>query len=155
MFKKTIIHGCEGRGDGHLPYLTRYTLFECSRFQILLHIFHRSDADELHDHPWNFTTIPLWRGYYEETDVITLNETPSDVNDFEIERVRRIERIKPFRIYHRPAEQAHRVVLVPDKQGNEQKAVTLVITGKRFRMWGFYTASGWMNFVRYFNKNKC
>lgn len=142
--KKTIIHGCESRGDAELPYLTRYTLFSCNRFQILLHIFHRSDADELHDHPWNFVTIPLWRGYYEERDEIIVNE------DLEVTVKRVRQPIKVLRSYYRPAEVAHRVVLK-----NNKKAITLVITGKRFRMWGFYTASGWMNFVKYFKTNKC
>lgn len=37
--------------------------------QYFLHKFLRSDADrELHDHPWPFKAVILWRGYYEETE---------------------------------------------------------------------------------------
>ena len=45
------------------PYLTRYYLFLKDRkwfpFNIFLHNFHKSDPDDLHDHPWPFITIPL------------------------------------------------------------------------------------------------
>src|ERR1700721_599838 len=66
LHKKTIM-GCEARGGGNSPYLTRITLIETRRFSIYLHWFHRSDADDLHDHPWDFTSMILWRGYAEET----------------------------------------------------------------------------------------
>lgn len=143
MFKKTIIHGCDARGDGDKPYLTRYTIFEFKNWQMCLHIFHRSDSDEHHDHPWNFTSIILWRGYYEETPELRGN------NDYSISRVI-IKRVYPFNILRRKAEHRHRVVLV-----NEKPAVSLVFMGKYKRMWGFFTSEGWMDFRKYFIKNKC
>ena len=44
--KKTIIKGCESRGDADSPYLTRYTLIERPNWQLCVHVFHRSDADD-------------------------------------------------------------------------------------------------------------
>jgi hypothetical protein len=39
--------------------------------QLYLHKIMRSDADrELHDHPWAFASLILWRGYHEETEAI-------------------------------------------------------------------------------------
>ncbi len=53
------------------PYLTRYYLFLKDRkwfpFNIFLHNFHKSDPDDLHDHPWPFITIILKGGYWEHT----------------------------------------------------------------------------------------
>ena len=53
------------------PYLTRYYLFLKDRkwfpFNIFLHNFHKSDPDDLHDHPWPFVTIILKGGYWEHT----------------------------------------------------------------------------------------
>lgn len=53
------------------PYLTRYYLFLKDRkwfpFNIFIHNFHKSDPDDLHDHPWPFITIILKGGYWEHT----------------------------------------------------------------------------------------
>ncbi len=53
------------------PYLTRYYLFLKERkwfpINIFLHNFHKGDPDDLHDHPWNFLSIPLYPGYWEIT----------------------------------------------------------------------------------------
>lgn len=58
--KSKIIYGCESRGDGGSPYLTRWTLRETTLGSLYLHHFHRSDADENHDHPWPFVSLILW-----------------------------------------------------------------------------------------------
>jgi hypothetical protein len=165
--KKKIIYGCEARGDESSPYLIRYSLFECKYFQICLHVFLRSDHQEHHDHPWNFLSIVLWRGYFEETiiwpeckccgrkmsftgkaylcwcvgndHVILYNQEP-----------RKLKRYWPGMILFRKAAHRHRVVLV-----NEKKAVTLVIMGKYRKSWGFFTNSGWLEWKKYFVKNKC
>ncbi|PMD94861.1 hypothetical protein BWI97_15810 [Siphonobacter sp. BAB-5405] len=129
--KKTIITGCEGRGDSNSPYLTRYTLIERKNWQLCLHIFHRSDHVDLHDHPWDFVTWVLWRGY--------IDETPKS---------RR--RIWPGMILYRPAKHIHRVELI-----DEKPAVTLVWMGKRKRVWGFYEKGIWSAFFDYFKKKRC
>ncbi|MFP5276951.1 MAG: DNA methyltransferase [Acidobacteriota bacterium] len=64
---RRVIYGCDGRGDGDSPYLTRYTLFSTPWIHLCIHVFHRSDADELHDHPWPFASLILWGGYIEES----------------------------------------------------------------------------------------
>lgn len=129
--KKKIIYGCESRGDYDSKYLVRFTLIDTKLFQLCLHIFHRSDADEHHDHPWPFVSIILWRGYYEET-------------------LKGKKRMWPGMILFRKATHRHRVELV-----NEKKAVTLVIMGRRRRHWGFYTAKGWQLWTRYFKERGC
>ena len=47
-------------------YLRRWYVFRSAPFAVFLHNFVRSDEDRaLHDHPWSFLVIPLWRGYVE------------------------------------------------------------------------------------------
>lgn len=129
--KVTQIFGCEGRGDGDQAYLTRYTLFENNSIKVCIHVFHRSDSDELHDHPWNFLSLILWQGY--------LEQTPTGK-----------KRKWPLMLLFRKAHHAHRVELI-----NGKKAVTFVIMGKRIRKWGFFTKDGWLDWNTYFEKNRC
>ncbi len=64
LFKKKVIHNCEAQ-----PYLHRWFLYRSARFGIFIHRFVRSDEDRcLHDHPWPFLVIPLWRGYIEHSE---------------------------------------------------------------------------------------
>lgn len=150
MIGKKIIYGCESRGDGNSPYLTRYTLVSTPWFQLCLHVFHRSDSPELHDHPWNFWVLPLRHGYQEY-----VRHAADDV---------RVNTVKPWRLYYRPATYAHRVVLLSDYNSNptgklivtKKQAVTLVFMTKRRREWGFFTFAGpWQNWVSYFKTRGC
>lgn len=142
---KKIISGCAARGDAESAYLTRWTLFKSERRKVYLHAFHRSDHDVLHDHPWAFWTLILWRGYMEEYTV------PSDGP---ITRVK-TRRIWPGQILFRPATHTHRVRLHRDTQGNERTAVTLVMTGPYIRDWGFHGVGGWVLWREYFTRNGC
>src|SRR5688500_17625240 len=50
------------------PYLVRWYLFRSGPVSIFIHKFVRSDEDRaLHDHPWAFLVIPIWRGYIEHS----------------------------------------------------------------------------------------
>ncbi|HET8738055.1 MAG TPA: hypothetical protein VFM69_15800 [Pricia sp.] len=131
FIKKKIIYGCESRGDFDKPYLTRYIILNLKNVQLCLHIFHRSDADDLHDHPWSFISLLLWRGYNEQT--------PEGKS-----------RKYPGMILYRKANHLHRVELV-----NGKKAVSLVIMGKRKRAWGFTTSKGWVYWETYFKNMGC
>lgn len=143
---KRIIYGCEARGDAHTPYLTRWTLLKLEKLKIYFHKFHRSDSDELHDHPWHFISIILWRGYNEETFVIPPGTTEekysystmplaghtavvkpyfqTTVDKYPTQK----KRIWPGMIIYRKASHAHRVELV-----NGKPAYTLVFVFKYVR----------------------
>jgi hypothetical protein len=129
--KTKIIYGCESRGDGNTPYLTRYTIIDKKNWQLCLHVFHRSDADEHHDHPWNFISLIVWRGYIEETPAGR-------------------KRKYPGMLLFRKETHRHRVELV-----NSKKAVSLFFMGKRKREWGFFTSKGWQLWTRYFIERGC
>lgn len=103
-------------------YLTRWTVLGkrySGQYRAFLHLFHRSDADALHDHPWSFITLILWGGYFEQTPKGTRWRPPGS-------------------LLFRPALWKHRVVIPPGK-----KALTLVITGPKKRSWGFYCEQSW------------
>ena len=170
---KKIITGCEDRGDQHSPYLTRWTFLDMAdRLQACVHLFHRSDGDEMHDHPWSFVSLILWRGYVEETPCaicqgegwlgfgtaplhvrkrmgLNPKTTVSLCNACEgYGRVR--ERVWPGTVLFRCAEHVHRVELIGGKP-----AVTLIVMGPRVREWGFRTAKGWESFKSYFKRRGC
>lgn len=131
LFRRKVISGCDSRGDAESPYLTRYTLLETRRGSLCLHVFHRSDADVMHDHPWSFVSLILWRGYREHTP-------------------RGVRRYWPGMLLFRSAEHIHRVELI-----EERPAVTLVLRGNFVREWGFWTARGWQSWRDYFAENAC
>lgn len=156
MFKKKIIYGCESRGDGQSPYLTRWTLPSLPWGALYLHRFHRSDADDLHDHPWHFWILILWRGYIEETPCP--NCVRSDGRRCWVkngcslceDRGRLRKRVWPGMILRRPAIWRHRVELVDGKT-----AVTLIWRGRYVREWGFWVKGTWQRWKEYFLERGC
>ena len=116
-------------------YLTRWNLFGKKgkgQRRLLLHYFHRSDYDgALHDHPWPFTSLIIWPGYWEWTS----------------EGARWYG---PLSILRRPADWAHRVEL--DNNG-KSKCWTIVLTGTKNREWGFFCPKGWRHW-REFEKQE-
>lgn len=110
------------------PYLTRWTLsgkrFEGNGRAVFLHHFERSDADEMHDHPWRFVSLILAGGYYEVTPA------KGWVNGIGPTQKRWYG---PGRILTRPAEWIHRVEIPPGRC-----CWTLILRGVRVRSWGFH-----------------
>ena len=153
--KRKIIYGCEARGDKFLPYLTRWELFECCWFAIYLHRFERSDdRSSLHDHPWNFITIPLKYGYNDCT--YDGDETKPPLKDGRFEPTFKRKLMKPFHIYYRSASHIHFVELLQDKfLPVDKKAWTLVIRFKYIRYWGFWQKGIFTRFDEYFTKMGC
>jgi hypothetical protein len=165
LISKKVIRGCEGRGDADSPYLTRYSFPRLGLFRAALHVFHRSDHDEMHDHPWPFVSIILWRGYVEETPSDQEWRVPTQKDwderfwgrpgveyreDGNQIRFRRRKRVYPGMILFRRAEHVHRVDLVEGK-----RAVTLVVMGPYVRQWGFWTRKGWEHWRSYFERLGC
>ncbi len=115
------------------PYLSRWCLrgmIGGNEPAIFLHRFLRSDADELHDHPWPFTSVILLGGYYEIT------QAPGWKNG---EGPTRRVWCSPGRILRRPANWIRRVEI---PEGRE--AWTLIFHGEKVRSWGFWCPSiGW------------
>lgn len=104
-------------------YLRRLMILKCPWFSIYLHKFFKGDEDLCgHNHPFCFYTVILTHGYKEEVDGEVFFR-------------------KPRRIYYRPAEWTHRVIL----NENDPKPLTLVLTGPKVQEWGFFTKNGFVH----------
>lgn len=117
------------RGINKETYLIRRTLFDTAWFSIKLHRILLSDEGCLHDHPWSFISIILWGGYQEET-----------INERKRYGIGSILRRKP--------EFAHKLHV-------DKPALTMVITFKKKRMWGFLTKEGWKPYWAYNLEDVC
>ena len=119
-------------------YLERYYLFlkdiQTFPFNIFLHKFLKSDDEELHDHPWNFTTLILSCGYWEHT--------PEGKTWY-----------GPGSVIRKKATDFHRLELDPAKSLGAT-TWTLFIPGKRYRKWGFQTKDGWVEENKYLEQRK-
>ena len=105
--------------DG-VAYMQRHYLARAPGYSLRLHHLLVDDAGrDLHDHPWNYTTMLLTGGYREHT--------PDDA----------VEYWAPC-ILSRRAEQLHRLELLDGPMW------TYVVTGRVRRRWGFQTEHGWV-----------
>ncbi len=117
-----VITGSDGS-----PYLARYSLLKLPFFRILLHHILRSDEDpDLHDHPWSFVSIILWKGYVEE-------------------RATGKRRIRAGEVVRHAATDAHRLDL-------EKPAWTLVFATGKTRAWGFHADDRWIPYREYLDR---
>lgn len=106
-------------GEHGSPYMTRVWFWG-----LRLHIFHRPDLDEdCHDHPWDFTTFPIWpiHGYVEEVvdgDLAFLarEQTVVAPQNFRVmgrtktQQAKSLQVVPAFRFSFRPATHCHRVL---------------------------------------------
>lgn len=115
------------------PYLTRYYIFLKDRknfpFNIFLHNFHRSDPDDLHDHPWPYATLILKGGYWEWIPILS-----KDGNI--IGEKKKWRGAGHFRTCS--ATSYHRIELEPGVD-----CWTLFMPGPQKRDWGFLTHEDW------------
>lgn len=100
-------------------FMSRYTFIKRRIGSIKIHRFRRGD-EFLHDHPFHFITIILWRGYIEETP-------------------KGKRRVWPGMILFRRATHIHRVIVDKGKD-----AWTLCITSGHVRDWGFWIDGVWI-----------
>lgn len=135
--KRIDITDCEKR-----PYLTRWHLIRVGEwFALMLHKFHRSDEDrELHDHPWNFYTLILTKGYWEHSEF-----------QYGITNATLRHRVwyPRFSVLYRRAEWRHRVEI------KEAPVWTLVLRLGRRREWGFWNNAGKFTPWKLWWRNNC
>lgn len=120
-------------------YLERYIIFKCRFFGLYLHKFHQGDYDVPHDHPWDFWTWVLSKGYWE--DVYTYKPEESSPT---IESVFR----RPLSLRFVRAETLHKVRLEANK-----KPWSLCLTFKKRREWGFRGGQLWIHHKKYLRRS--
>lgn len=134
-------------GEGE-AYLKRYTLMHQPDLRVYLHQILLSDDDRaLHDHPWDFKTILLSGGYYEEIPAGWNNLRRSAhgalVGTMETKKI-----FHPrFSVIRHKAEDLHRIDLPDGKP-----VWTLFIAGNKSREWGFMSPKGWVHWREYINE---
>lgn len=125
----------------HLGDYMRRWILRTPRGTLRLHNILRSDEGrDLHDHPFNFTSLILRGGYVEHRPgcLCGIHGILPSGNV-----------VLPCRFYgpgsvvRRNATDLHRLELV------NGLAWTVVITGRYFRRWGFQTAAGWVDYEHY------
>jgi len=101
-------------------YMQRHYVARASGYSLRLHHLLVDDAGrDLHDHPWDYTTMLLTGGYREHT--------PDGVGEY-----------RAPCLLSRRAEQLHRLELLDGPMW------TYVVTGPIRRRWGFQTELGWV-----------
>lgn len=122
--------------------LTRWQRFVRSLPGIYLHFFYSSDyAKALHDHPWSSLSVILDGGYFEHQQFGT-------VPGFKMGMI--IWR-PPGSVIYRSAETLHRI----EKPDGVERIVTLFITGRRRRQWGFDCKEGWRSYPEWEKRGGC
>ena len=126
------------------PLLTRYYIFLKDRkwfpFNVFIHKFHKSDPDDVHDHPWPYATLILKGGYYEW--IPNFNSNGEMIGEIKHWR-------KPghFRICN--ANSYHRIELDPTVT-----AWTMFMPGPQKREWGFLVKNKWIPNGNYLESRK-
>ena len=121
------------------PLLTRYYLFLKDRkrfpFNVFLHKFHKSDPDDVHDHPWPYATLILKGGYYEWTPIFNREGK-------KIAERRHWRGPGHFRVCKSTS--YHRIELCENVD-----CWTLFMPGPQKREWGFLVKNKWIHNDKY------
>lgn len=139
-------------GDGpNGPLLIRYRLISTRWGGVYLHHLMRSDLDrDLHDHPWAFWSLIIWRGYYEQEPLAGqwAASMPTDPPGMGIPPVteawerRRVTWRAPLTVVRHEASDRHALDL-------DRPAWSLIWVGPRTHEWGFHTEQGWVAWQEY------
>jgi hypothetical protein len=141
LFSKRVIVNCDRD-----PYLHRWFVVRRDVFALFVHKFIRSDEDRaLHDHPWDFIVIPIWRGYYEQSESGKRRVLPLLGTRFRRGTYRhRVELLrKPYKD-----------VPVYVHVGREMPSWSLFIRFRKWRDWGFWEKTGFIQWQAWWNE-KC
>lgn len=132
------ITGTDGPED---IYLIRYYVVQSKWFNIFIHIFLRSDRDDIHDHPWSFGTYVV-RGSYKEqvpfgygVDVLKTNHRSTTENRWATRKAEQLHRVK-----------LDRELTIKEK---DQATMTVCFTGRTRREWGFVKDGVWIHWKKY------
>lgn len=159
-----------GREDGEI-YLRRWYIyprrpqFKKLEPRLYLHKFYNGDRDrDLHDHPWHFSSLILWGGYWEHSWNPFWKKWKADkFLQMTIQEPEKYVRkwYGPGSFLRRGAKWSHKVELKtePPKIVGEHGSYaivrenipcwTIVWTGVKERSWGFHTDNGWCNHNNY------
>jgi len=137
--KRSSVYLIKGGPTNSTVYLVRFIPFKSKLCSLYIHRFMRSDADDPHDHPWNFWTYVISGGY---TEVCYDRMKPAvEGGQFTKYWTKTIKRREVGTLARRHAHDIHQVVVDRPYEMNELKLApfTFCLIGPRFREWGFWT----------------
>ncbi len=148
----------KGGPNGKTVYLVRYMPIQSKYFCLYIHRFMRSDADDPHDHPWNFFTYVI-SGGYDEVCYAKVPQQACNKNGqyFAALWTKGMKRRERGTIAYRRATDVHQVVVDRNYEMEEikQAPFTLCLIGPRIREWGFWPleelGSVWIDWREYLN----
>lgn len=147
-----LVAYCEKRGkvfkitggpNGETVYLVRYIAYSGMLGCVYIHRFMRSDADDPHDHPWDFWTYVISGGYTEIRYDRSSPVVGMEKGDFVFSSLwtRTENKRKPGSFAKIRANDIHQVVV--DKSRNmdeiEDAPYTICYMKPRIREWGFWS----------------
>ena len=104
-------------------HFKRFCYFSCGWFGIYKHIITQADKEKHeHDHPWDFWSLIVEGCYAEFVD-------------------HKMYARNLFSIQYNKAEYHHKLAGVI---GTNNRCVTIVVTRRRKRKWGYVTKDGWI-----------
>ena len=107
---------------------------------MFIHKFHKSDPDDVHDHPWPYATLILAGGYYEY--VPEFNSKGEMIAETKHWR-------KPGHFRTCSANSYHRIELDPTVT-----AWTMFMPGPQKREWGFLVKNKWVHNEHYLEERR-
>lgn len=130
-------------------YLRRFYIIRSNYFNFFIHLFFRSDRDDLHDHPWDFCTY-LVRGAYIEYKWTSHRDCPELFPDIGWNKLT-MRTTSRNRFVFRRATDRHKVIVQSELKPSEsaKAALTLCFTGPTRREWGFVKDGEWVNWKKY------
>lgn len=166
IFKHRVIVNCDRDA-----YLYRWYVFRTPWVALFIHKFVRSDEDRaLHDHPWPFLVIPIWRGYIEHSEVRIrhvklcpkINPEGTEENKEEWDWWEHWWETKAIRRWVYPiigtrfrrSTYRHRVELFLNEDGDDLPAWSLFFRFKECRVWGFWPKEGFIAWDKWWS-TKC
>lgn len=114
------MHGVRA-GGADTPFLDQLQMIRTPWFGVYLHVIHRADEPDPHDHPWAFASLILSGSY---TERVWPNKEVS-LYSYNQSRTR-------FSVGRVQLRAAHRIIAA------DSPVWTLVVTGRERNAWGFY-----------------
>jgi len=133
MFKKLFLIK-EIKSKEGILHFRRWRILSTPWFNIYIHEIFKADEDlHLHDHPWNYRSYII-KGSFEELYT----------NSEYYRNVIQAQSVRSGMIVKRLATTFHKVEKI-----HSSKIVTLFITGRKFRDWGYLVDGEWVQHTKY------
>jgi hypothetical protein len=137
------VYKITGGLNGNEVYLVRYIVFKSKYCCLYIHRFMKSDADDPHDHPWNFFTYVISGGYVEKFYDKEQSQLSTEKQNFSAFWTSQYVIRNPGSLRYRKSTDIHQVIVDKTRTMDElaDAPFTVCLMGPRKRNWGFWPLS--------------